>query len=178
MSGLKIRKDYASAVIVTTLGAAVMGLGLTYQMGSLRQMEAGFMAVVFGLLMILVGVALGLAGLSSKAPETEQTHLDLSVGLQWRGWLCIVGGVIANCSKRRATQLACDLDAIPRTCVGSSLPSSRTPRGLGCLAATPARSACWPRGRSGDAAFLDDLAQPRVHVLDGVGRVDHPAHRR
>ena len=41
------------------LGAAVLGMALTYDIGSLEQMGAGFVPVVIGVLLILVGVAIG-----------------------------------------------------------------------------------------------------------------------
>jgi hypothetical protein len=56
-------------------------------MGSLTHMGAGFMPVVYGTLIAFVGVVLGL----TSKPEPDEKRLPA----EWRGWLCIVGGVLS-----------------------------------------------------------------------------------
>jgi hypothetical protein len=91
-------KDHCGAVLLIALGAAVFALGLGYKMGSLNRMGAGFIPVVLGILMILVGIAIGV---TAAPPGKRQMvnplpgHGTHAGGPEWRGWFCILGGVIA-----------------------------------------------------------------------------------
>ncbi len=85
----RLKKDHVSAVILILLGLGIVAEGLTYRMGELTRMGAGFMPVVYGTLLALVGVAIG--ALAEKVDfGDEKTHAT-----EWRGWLCILGGVIS-----------------------------------------------------------------------------------
>ena len=92
-----ITKDFVGAVMLIVLGASVIIAGLDYRMGTLTRMGAGFMPVVFGILLILVGLSMGVSAYLEKragvalGPADQKKHAlpDL------RGGLCIVGGVIA-----------------------------------------------------------------------------------
>ena len=98
MARLKtLGKDHLGAVLLIVLGVAVMVLGLGYRMGNLNRMGAGFIPVVLGVLLILVGIAIGVTaaapGLAMMNPlPGHGTHAG---GPEWRGWACILGGVIA-----------------------------------------------------------------------------------
>jgi len=90
-------KDHLGALMLLALGAAVFALGLGYRMGTLNRMGAGFIPVVLGVLMMLVGVALGV---TAAPPGQEKIAHPLPgdgthKGPEWRGWLCIIGGVVA-----------------------------------------------------------------------------------
>jgi len=90
-------KDHYGALMLLALGAAVFALGLGYRTGTLNHMGAGFIPVVLGVLMMLVGVALGV---TAAPPGQEKIAHPLPgdgthKGPEWRGWLCIVGGVVA-----------------------------------------------------------------------------------
>jgi len=97
----KWTKDHAGGALMLATGVAVVVAGLGYDVGTLREMGPGYFPVVLGALLALVGVAL-LASTRRAAPRPEATpqppaelaHLAGPV-LQWRGWLCIVGGVLA-----------------------------------------------------------------------------------
>lgn len=82
-----MNKDRTGAMLVTLLGAAVALQGSQYRIGHLTHMGAGFMPVVYGVLMAGVGVLLGLT--ARREPD------DKGGPAQWRGWLCIVAGVCA-----------------------------------------------------------------------------------
>jgi hypothetical protein len=90
-------KDHYGALLLLALGAGVLALGLGYRMGSLNHMGAGFIPVVLGTLMMLVGVAIGV----TAAPPGQETISHplpgdgSKRGPEWRGWLCILGGVVA-----------------------------------------------------------------------------------
>ena len=95
----KLRKDHLGAALLIALGASVLLLGMGYRTGTLNHMGAGFVPVVLGALMIFVGLAIGV---TSAAPQpaaagglelpAAHAHSDKP---EWRGWLCILGGVIA-----------------------------------------------------------------------------------
>jgi hypothetical protein len=64
-------------------------------MGTLMQMGSGFFPVVLGVLLAAIGVALLASARPDAAePPAETAHLAGPV-VQWRGWLCIVGGALA-----------------------------------------------------------------------------------
>jgi len=92
---LSIGKDHLGALMLLALGAVVLGLGLTYRMGSLNRMGAGFIPVVLGVLLMLVGLAIG----ATAAPAGREVMANplpgegRHSGVEWRGWLCILGGV-------------------------------------------------------------------------------------
>ena len=93
MSGL--HKDQVGGALLVATGVAVVVAGVGYGMGTLRQMGSGFFPVVLGVLMTLTGVALlATARRTPAEAPVETSHLAGPV-LQWRGWLCIVGGMLA-----------------------------------------------------------------------------------
>jgi hypothetical protein len=95
MRFLRVRKDHAAAALIAAIGACVAGLGLTYQMGTLNQMGAGFMPVVYGVLMVIVGAAIGLTARRPSESSTAPLETRTATGPEWRGWLCIVASVVA-----------------------------------------------------------------------------------
>ncbi|MEO5685815.1 MAG: tripartite tricarboxylate transporter TctB family protein [Burkholderiaceae bacterium] len=95
----KWTKDHVGGALLVATGLAVVIAGVGYGMGTLRQMGSGFFPVVLGVLMTLTGVAL--LATARRAPDgaavpapTGTAHLAGPV-VQWRGWLCIVAGVLA-----------------------------------------------------------------------------------
>lgn len=90
-------KDHFGALLLLALGAAVLALGLGYKMGTLNRMGAGYIPVVLGVLMMLVGIAIGVTA-APPGKETISNPLPgdgTQKGPEWRGWLCILGGVLA-----------------------------------------------------------------------------------
>jgi hypothetical protein len=95
----KSTKDRVGGALLVATGLAVVVAGAGYGLGSLRQMGSGFFPAVLGALMALIGAALlASAGRAPAgavaAPPPEMAHLAGPV-VQWRGWLCILGGVAA-----------------------------------------------------------------------------------
>ena len=84
-----LKKDHVSAVLLILLGLGIVVEGLTYRMGELTRMGAGFMPVVYGTLLALVGVAVGVTAEKADFGDAK-THPT-----EWRGWLCILGGVLS-----------------------------------------------------------------------------------
>ena len=98
-------QDLAGAALMVVLGGAVVVAGAGYRIGELTRMGAGYVPVVIGTLMVVIGVLIGLTarrshGIARAAPGplTEVGLLPAKPGegrIQWRGWLCILGGVAA-----------------------------------------------------------------------------------
>ena len=85
----KLNKDRVSAVLLILLGAGIVVQGLSYRMGTLTRMGAGFIPVVLGVLLALVGLAIGITAEPGDFGDSK------SAPTEWRGWLCIIGGVLA-----------------------------------------------------------------------------------
>ena len=85
----RLNKDRVSAGILVVLGVAITGAGLTYRMGTLTRMGAGFIPVVLGTLLAMVGVAIGVTA------EPGDFGTAQSMPMEWRGWLCVLGGILA-----------------------------------------------------------------------------------
>ncbi len=93
----KLTRDHVGGALLVAAGVAVATAGVGYGLGTLRQMGSGFFPTVLGVLMAAIGAAL-LASAGRVAgrgePPAEMAHLAGPV-VQWRGWLCIVGGLAA-----------------------------------------------------------------------------------
>ena len=100
----RLSKDHYGGALLLALGVAAIAAGAGYPVGTLRQMGPGFFPVALGVLMALVGVAV-LATTPLTPPDAANAHAKPSVGVeyahlagpvvQWRGWLCIVGGIVS-----------------------------------------------------------------------------------
>ena len=97
------RQDLAGAALMIALGVVVVVVGVGYRVGELTRMGAGYVPVVIGTLLIVVGGLIGVTARASRdktkaAPLVEIGRLPAKPGegaIQWRGWLCILGGVAA-----------------------------------------------------------------------------------
>jgi len=95
----KSTKDRVGGALLGAAGAAAVVAGAGYGLGSLRQMGSGFYPAALGVLLALIGAVL-FAG-ASRAPGDDDAaapagtaHLAGPV-VQWRGWLCILGGALS-----------------------------------------------------------------------------------
>jgi len=93
----ELSKDRAAAVLLIAMGFGIVAFGLSYKIGSLNRMGAGFVPVVLGVLMMLTGVAIGVtAAPAGREAMTNPLPGDgQHGGVEWRGWLCILSGVLA-----------------------------------------------------------------------------------
>ena len=85
----RLNKDRVSALLLIALGAAIMIQGSGYKVGNLTHMGAGFVPVVLGALLVLVGAAIGLTAGPADFGDATTARTE------WRGWLCIVGSIFA-----------------------------------------------------------------------------------
>ncbi|CAN5248405.1 tripartite tricarboxylate transporter TctB family protein [soil metagenome] len=93
----KLNRDQVGALLLIAMGVAVLVAGLSYRMGNLNHMGAGYIPVVLGILMAAMGIAIGATSVGpavegSAIPTIKHEHHD---GFEFRGWLCILGGVAA-----------------------------------------------------------------------------------
>jgi uncharacterized membrane protein YhdT len=85
------KRDYYAGALMLLLGVGAAVTGSGYKFGSLARMGPGFMPVVLGVVLALLGLLIaGTALLSSEAGDKK----FLPDHPQWFGWLCIIGGPI------------------------------------------------------------------------------------
>jgi hypothetical protein len=95
----KTTKDRLGGALLVALGAATVFAGIGYGPGTLRQMGSGFYPTALGVLLAAIGVVLFATAARASASQlasvpAEATHLA-GPAVQWRGWLCILGGAMA-----------------------------------------------------------------------------------
>lgn len=87
-------RNAVAAVLLIAGGGAVTLTGLSYGVGSLQDMGAGFMPVVFGTLLVAMGC---LVGLFETRGEDTETGGECSgeVFIHGRGTACILAGTLS-----------------------------------------------------------------------------------
>ena len=88
-----VRKDHLAGFLMVAMGIVVVLMGRRYNMGSLVHMGAGFIPVVIGVLMVVVGVAVALLATTGTAEEQKAQAIPPPPDL--RGGLCILAAVAA-----------------------------------------------------------------------------------
>ncbi len=99
------RRTLIGAVLIIAMGGTVAVVGAGYRTGTLTNMGAGYVPVVIGVLLVAIGLLMAITefvargkAASADAPLANVGHLPAAPGeggVQWRGWLCILGGVAA-----------------------------------------------------------------------------------
>jgi hypothetical protein len=83
-------KECIGGGLMVVLGAGAIVLGVTYHVGTLREMGPGFFPVLLGVLLVLTGLAIIVVGfLSANANALKTIHFDARV------WTLIVASLIA-----------------------------------------------------------------------------------
>jgi hypothetical protein len=82
--------DYCGGGAIVLLGAGAALEARSYGIGTLSQMGAGFFPFMVGVLLAIMGLVI-VAGVT-KTPRTEDTPQQPP---EWRGWICILLGIIA-----------------------------------------------------------------------------------
>jgi hypothetical protein len=84
-----INKDYYGGALMILLGLGAIAEATRYRLGTLRHMGPGFFPAAVGALLAITGVIIAIEGLGGKnISETGGRP-------EWRGWLCIAGGIVA-----------------------------------------------------------------------------------
>jgi putative Ca2+/H+ antiporter (TMEM165/GDT1 family) len=83
------KRDFYAGGLMILLGLGVALKGASYRAGTLMHMGPGFMPTALGIILVLVGIAIGVAALSpSEGGEQEESILPESP--QWWAWSCIL----------------------------------------------------------------------------------------
>jgi Tripartite tricarboxylate transporter TctB family len=93
----RVTKDRAGAILLILLGAGVIIISRDYGIGSLSRMGSGFVPLTLGVLLVLVGIGIGLTATSPTTSRERAGDIDAASHgfIDWRSWLCILGGVLA-----------------------------------------------------------------------------------
>jgi hypothetical protein len=85
----RLKRDYYAGGLMLLLGVGAAVIGSGYKFGSLARMGPGFMPVVLGVVLALLGLLIAGTALASSEPEDKKFLPD---NPQWFGWFCIVAG--------------------------------------------------------------------------------------
>ncbi|TAN29902.1 MAG: tripartite tricarboxylate transporter TctB family protein [Castellaniella sp.] len=85
----RINKDYYGGALMVLFGLGAIAEGTGYHLGTLRRMGPGFFPAAVGALMVLCGIIIALEGLAGQNVSNGKGRPE------WRGWLCITGGIVA-----------------------------------------------------------------------------------
>ena len=85
------RKDFYAGGLMILLGLGIALKGSTYRLGTLMHMGPGFMPTALGVLLVLLGIAIGAAALAPIAEGSEEESQSiLPENPQWWAWFCIL----------------------------------------------------------------------------------------
>ncbi|WP_213764922.1 tripartite tricarboxylate transporter TctB family protein [Caballeronia sp. dw_19] len=71
---INLSKDHYGAVLLMVMGLGILVQGVQYRTGSLTDMGAGFVPVVLGAILMLVGAAIGLKAGYSTEDRVQPAH--------------------------------------------------------------------------------------------------------
>lgn len=96
----RLQTDHVGGALLVVMGVAIVLLGLQYRMNTLVRMGSGFIPVVLGVIMTVVGIAVAALADREAGPSTQKgairtRHVALPEPPDLRGSLCILGGVAA-----------------------------------------------------------------------------------
>jgi hypothetical protein len=81
--------DYYGGALMILIGIGAIWRGLTYQVGTLTQMGAGYFPVGVGAVIVLMGLSIFFG--ARKLPVSRRKVWNP----EWRGWSCIVLALLA-----------------------------------------------------------------------------------
>ena len=88
---LRLKRDYYAGGLMLALGVGAAVVGSGYKVGTLARMGPGFMPVMLGSVLALLGILIAGTALASSEPDNGKFLPD---NPQWFGWLCILGGPV------------------------------------------------------------------------------------
>jgi hypothetical protein len=96
---LVTKRDFYAGALMLLLGLGVALKGSTYRAGTLMHMGPGFLPTALGVILVLLGIAIAAAGMSSSGGVDEMGHPTseniLPANPQWFAWACILASPIA-----------------------------------------------------------------------------------
>jgi len=93
ISTLVRKRDFYAGGLMILLGLGIALKGATYRTGTLMHMGPGFLPTALGVILILIGIAIGAAALASSDGEHDESILPPSP--QWWAWACILLSPVA-----------------------------------------------------------------------------------
>ncbi len=85
------KKDFYAGGLMLLVGIGIALKGSTYRLGSLMHMGPGFMPTALGILLVLLGIAIGASALApAGAGGEEESQSILPENPQWWAWFCIL----------------------------------------------------------------------------------------
>jgi hypothetical protein len=80
------KRDFYAGGLMVLLGLGIALKGATYRAGTLMHMGPGFLPTALGVILVLLGIAIGVAAL---APDDGDQRI-LPENPQWLAWFCIL----------------------------------------------------------------------------------------
>ncbi len=87
------RLELVGALVLISIGVFTMWEGSQYSIGSLSRMGPGYFPVALGAIMVFLGILVALTG--DDREEEAEALKEESFSNEWRGWACILGGIVA-----------------------------------------------------------------------------------
>ncbi|MFY2843831.1 tripartite tricarboxylate transporter TctB family protein [Achromobacter ruhlandii] len=87
-----IKREAWAAGTMIVLGLGAIAQASTYNIGSLARMGLGMFPAILGVLLVLLGLII--ARMAFSAPDVDEEAEDIPPP-EWRGWGCIIGGLMA-----------------------------------------------------------------------------------
>lgn len=84
------KRDFYAGGLMMLLGLGIALKGSSYRAGTLMHMGPGFLPTALGVLLVLLGIAIAAAGVSSSADGQEEDQSILPEHPQWWAWFCIL----------------------------------------------------------------------------------------
>jgi hypothetical protein len=85
-------KDYYGGALMIVIGLCAIRGGVGYHIGTLVRMDSGFFPVSLGILLVLIGIAIAASARTAAAGHASGKK---RLPAEWRGWLCIIAGIVA-----------------------------------------------------------------------------------
>jgi hypothetical protein len=82
------KRDFYAGGLMVLLGLGIALKGVTYRMGSLMHMGPGFFPTSLGVILVLIGMAIAVAGMAPSEDKEDQRILPENP--QWWAWFCIL----------------------------------------------------------------------------------------
>jgi heme A synthase len=92
---LMSKRDFYAGGLMILLGLFIALKGTTYRAGTLMHMGPGFLPTALGVLLVLLGIAIAAAGLSSAPDAHGDDQRILPPNPQWFAWGCILSSPVA-----------------------------------------------------------------------------------
>ncbi|MFF7400408.1 tripartite tricarboxylate transporter TctB family protein [Achromobacter sp. NPDC008082] len=87
-----VRREAWAAGTMIVLGLGAIAQASTYTLGSLARMGPGMFPAILGVLLVFLGLIIAKMAASPVAAEEDAEEIPPP---EWRGWGCIIGGLLA-----------------------------------------------------------------------------------